>query len=447
MAFRRKFCGAPGVCLLFAGAVLCAGEPGSLESRLQSLQEENARLRRQVEAQQQAIDDIGRQLAELKAADARRADELRGLDRRVAEAAQPEVQPTAPAGPGRIILSGEAGLAFFSSDSEGAFPNAAFRVDDARIFVEAEVMRDVYAFAGLDLFTRETPDEAFHLNEFYVEFENFSRLWGRERQMTLRAGRIAIPFGEEYQKRGVMENPLITHSASDIWGIDEGVEVFGSAGGFDYVLAVQNGNHRLLNDYNEDKALVFRLGTSPAPGWRLSASAMRTGDLDPASDGFSEAWFGGGFFRALGQSATTHTYGARLFGLDASYTWDNGHAKAAAGQVRFDDDDSAADNSRRIRYWSLEAVQDFSSRLYAAARYSGIRAPRGYPVVGLGDFGDFFFRKPMTTDLWRLSLGLGYRFGPPLIWKVDYSFEGGTLTNGQSRNHEDLLSTEVGLRF
>lgn len=36
-----------------------------------------------------------------------------------------------------------------------------------------------------------------------------------------------------------MENPLISHSLSDLWGIDPGVELYGTVGDFNYVVAVQ----------------------------------------------------------------------------------------------------------------------------------------------------------------------------------------------------------------
>jgi hypothetical protein len=42
---------------------------------------------------------------------------------------------------------------------------------------------------------------------------------------------------------------------------------------------------------------------------------------------------------------------------------------------------------------------------------------------------------------------LGYQFGPPLVLKVEYSPEWGRSLSGQDRNNEDLLATEVGVKF
>ena len=53
----------------------------------------------------------------------------------------------------------------------------------------------------------------------------------------------------------------------------------------------------------------------------------------------------------------------------------------------------------------------------------------------------------LTTDLWRLSLGIGYRFSDRLIIKTEYSFEGGQQVNGDSRNEENFFGTEVAFKF
>jgi len=122
--------------------------------------------------------------------------------------------------------------------------------------------------------------------------------WGRSGWLNLRVGRFPIPFGEEYQRRNMLDNPLISHSVGDIWGIDEGVEVFGAVDRFSYVLAVQNGGHKTLRDFDADKAVVARVGYDPTAWLHLSVSAMRTGDLTVVGDAFSEVWIGNGFFRA-----------------------------------------------------------------------------------------------------------------------------------------------------
>jgi hypothetical protein len=44
-------------------------------------------------------------------------------------------------------------------------------------------------------------------------------------------------------------------------------------------------------------------------------------------------------------------------------------------------------------------------------------------------------------------VGFGYRFGPPLVLKLEYSWETGHLLNGITRNHEDFFGAQLGLKF
>ena len=124
--------------------------------------------------------------------------------------------------------------------------------------------------------------------------------------------------------------------------------------------------------------------------------------------------------------------------------WSGGRVAAALGQVQFDDSDPLVDNSRRLRYGYLEAMQSFTEQLYGAARFSAIDAPGGYPLAGQGNPGEFFYRPSLTEELRRLSLGFGYRFGPPLVLKLEYSWEWGRMLSGASRDQENFLGAEIG---
>ncbi|MBI4625282.1 MAG: hypothetical protein HY736_18935 [Verrucomicrobia bacterium] len=438
--------GVSGACVALALAQASAGaaEPSGLE--LRELVEQNRRLQEQVRAQQKTIDEMSARMAEVLKASERHDRELRSLQDR------PGVGPASTSLPvarrdQEVRISAEAGLAFFNTGREGQFPKAEFRVDDPVISVEAPVGKNVYLFAELKLLTRETNVENFQLGELYVDFEDVSAAWGRSGQLGFRAGRLNVPFGEEYQLRGPIANPLISRSLSDIWGVDEGVEIYGKIGPARYVVAVQNGGVSRLRDFNADKSVAARVGWEPAPWLHVSGSAMRTGELATVGDNLSELWFANAFFRALGPAASTGKYWVNLFEGDATARWKDGHVSAALGQARFDDSDTRADNSRRIRYGYLEMVQGMADRLYGAARYSEIRAPRGYPLAGWGQMGMFFFRPSLTEELRRFSLGLGYRFGPSLVLKTEYTWENGRMTNGARREREDFFGSEIGVKF
>jgi hypothetical protein len=344
-------------------------------------------------------------------------------------------------------VAAETGLAFFQTGSQGQFPKAEFRADDPVITLEAPVWKDVYFFSELKLLPRETNTENFQIGELYVDFEDVSAAWGRPGWLNFRAGRIGIPFGEEYLVRGPLANPLISHSLSDIWGVDEGAEIYGKLGGVHYVVAVQNGGISRLHDFNADKAIVGRVGWDPTAWLHLSGSAMRTGELATVADNLSELWFANGFFRALGPARTTGAFWASLFEGDATTRWKTGHVSASVGEARFSDRDTTADNSRRIRYGAVEVVQRVTNHLYGATRYSEIDAARGYPLAGWGNMGRYFFSPLLTQRLQRLSVGLGYRFADPLVLKFEYAFEGGQMIGGGKRNKEDFFGSEIGVKF
>src|SRR5207244_2545376 len=149
--------------------------------------------------------------------------------------------------------------------------------------------------------------------------------------------RFYIPFGEEYLVRNAIDNPLISHSLTDLWGPDLGVEFYGSLGRVRYVLAVQNGGVQTLRDFTSDKSVAARVGYDPSQWLHLSLSAMRTGALDTRGDYLSAIWFGNGYFRSLGSNTTR--FEADLVEADAQIRWSRGHLLGAGGYVHYDDND------------------------------------------------------------------------------------------------------------
>jgi hypothetical protein len=320
-------------------------------------------------------------------------------------------------------------------------------VDEARLFVEAPVWDNVYFFAELNLATRESTGVSLQLGELYLDFENVSRLWGQERLVSLRLGRLDVPFGEEYLFRDAIDNPLISHSLSDIWGINEGVELYGKLGKFSYVLAAQNGGIPDGLDNTADKSVVARLSFEPLKSLHFSVSAMRTGDLDVNNDGLSAIWFGNGFFRSIGSEGTT-LFHADLVEGDATFKLPHGHISAFGGYARYADNDPTHQNRRDVYYYSVEGVHNIFARAYAGVRFSQIFVNKGYPISGNGEMGEYFFSPgaPLTDNIWRLSLGLGYQWSQNLVTKAEYSFERAHIS-GAKRNQEDLFALEAAFKF
>ena len=416
-------------------AALAPAAEQNLPEEVRLLREQNALLQQQVQKQDKVLDTLQSKIQKLES----RADA-----QAVAEGENPAVASTGFS-VGNIHFSGEGGAAFFNTGADGFAPHSEFRVDEARIFIEAPVWESVYFYSDLDFATRESTGLSTQLGELYLDFEDVSQLWGKNGQLNVRAGRLQCPFGEEYQNRYALENPLISHSLSDFWGIDPGVELYGRLGKFSYVVAVQNGGGNGVQDFNGDKSVMGRLGYDPNANWHFSLSGLRTGNVSANNDSISSIWFANGWFRSIGSAATT-TFHADAVEADVTAHWKTGHISAFGGYVRYSDNDPAADNGRNIFYYSAEIEQDLPHHFYLATRFSQILVAGGYPLVGHGNFGEFFGGSP-ATSLWRASVGGGYRFSQRLALKVEYAMERGSGADGSRRSREDFIGTEAVFRF
>jgi hypothetical protein len=444
----RKYCAwALGVviCLGFLRASdIRANDETDLSEQIRQLRDQNGQLQQQLLQQERLIEDLSHRLSDIEGANQKRNQQIGALKQEVEQQPPLSVESTRPFSSGKVILSGEGGAAFFESGGEGQFPNAEFRVDEARLFLDAQVWDDTYFFTELDLITRENPNVDANVEELYIDFENVSRLWNQDRLLNVRVGRFNIPFGEEYQTRYAIDNPLIAHSLSDIWGVDEGVELYGDFSKFDYVVAVQNGGDN-LDDFDADKAVVGRLGYNPTKWLRVSASAMRTGNLNVQNDGDTALWFANATIDSVGSPTTTTTFHSELAEGDVQLRLPRAQIKAAGGYLHYDDNDTAANNNRDVYYYYVQGQYDATKKLYGAARFSQIIANGGFPLVGDGAYE--YYGDDLTRNLWRLTLGAGYRFSPNLVLKADYSFERGEESDGEKRDHEDLFATELAFRF
>ncbi|HEY9155419.1 MAG TPA: hypothetical protein VIM69_09825 [Opitutaceae bacterium] len=418
--------------LLLALALLssvAAAEP--TVTSLEQLQEQNRLLRSQLETQQHQIDELRDQMKQL----AERHDAASSNDSKSQENSS---------GDRRLILSGEVDMVFFSQGRDGQYRNDEFRVDDADFRFEAPLAHDIFFYAELQIAKREVADDNFHLGEMYLEYENISGALGApDRLVNLRFGRVNIPFGEEYQVRNSLEDPLVTHSVTDFWGTDEGIELYGEYGRASYAAALQNGSSKISRDFNADKALTLRIGYDITPRVRVSGSAMRTGKLSSLNEN-SELWIANGVFRNV-DGSTVHQ--ADLGEIDASYRWNGGHILGAIGRARYEDNSNLTGSTIHFRYYQIEAVQSITHDFYAALRFSSLSADgAGYPLPGIGNFVKYYLTALRTKDLQRMSIGAGYRFNPSLLLKAEYTFEDGELTTGASRDNH-LVSFESALGF
>jgi hypothetical protein len=443
MSVRRQiaqFAAFTMACFWFFVPALHAQDVDALKKEVDELRLQNLQLQKQLQQQQEMIDQLSRKFSELQKTNEAQASDVRELKAAAESPAPPSEKPKGFS-INNVVISGEGAAGFFETGRNGQFPHDTFRLDEARLFVDAPVWEDVFFYGEVDLMTREEFDAGVYLGELYLQWENLGSRWDLDQLINLRVGQFYTPFGEEYQNRFAIDNPLISHSLSDLWGLGAGLELYGGWKRLSYVAAVADGGYSTLSGGEADKSVAARIGYDPLSWLHFSVSGMRTGKLSVSQDQISAEWFGDGFFTSIGSAATT-TFQANLAEFDVQGKWKGGYLRAAGGYAGYDDNDPARDNHRDIYYYYVETLQHVTGKFYAAARWSQIRAPQGYLIVG-----DTPTYGLPTSDLWRLSLGLGYEFSPHLVLKAEYMLEQGELSTGGLRNHENMVAAEAAFKF
>ena len=137
---------------VFAGATLSRAGDTNLEQEVRELRAENSILKKQMQQQGGLLDSLAQKVGQLAAANS---------SREIAAGENPP-PPVNGLNFGKVNLSGEGGVAFFNTGSEGFAPHSEFRVDEARLFVEAPLWKEVYFYGDIDLATRENTDLRFY---------------------------------------------------------------------------------------------------------------------------------------------------------------------------------------------------------------------------------------------------------------------------------------------
>jgi len=163
------------------------------------------------------------------------------------------------------------------------------------------------------------------------------------------------------------------------------------------------------------------------------------------NDYWSALWFGNGWLQSIGGTGTTW-FKLNLAEGDVDITLSHGSLRVFGGYMHYTDDDPAGHNARDIYYYSIEGVADITHKFYTAVRFSQALARDGFPIPGEGNFDDYY-HDTLTSQLWRLSLGAGYRFSKRLVLKAEYAFEHGREANGDGRNSENFVGTQAAFQF
>jgi hypothetical protein len=381
----------------------------------------------------------------------------------------------------RVRIGGSASLAYQDGGDDSPFDQAGASVWDARLFVDADL--------GRDLALGEQPlvrDVGFSLEWDLVRLSEISRLPAGEVYADLRGvlaqdwlnlqvGRFHIPFGEAYRlySRGYANRPFVTNPIAAPWFWDEGVRIHGDFAeqSLGYVFAWSNGDSMFQQETDSDKALTLKLWAHPFDWLDLSVSGHRSGRIgSPSEDADSAIWFGETWFRGLGDGAgqpiwshgvivpdgDTELDDVTALGGDAIWRWGE-HVQGwlAYGGIQVDDHLLGA-NDRDLHYWIAELVLQGSwlarrlAPFYAALRASGLGTydrDEGYLLDVR--YGDSVGYNMHSLESW--SLGLGWRLNENLTLRAEYALIDIDLVRGapmrDAVRDADSLALELGVRF
>jgi hypothetical protein len=309
----------------------------------------------------------------------------------------------------RIRLSGSADLGYYGGQSGSLHEEDAFNVRDLRLFLDADLGREIRAGEHLLVrnvgFTFEwnlvrlgTVQTDQVVGELYTDFQGIAGSdW-----LNAQVGRFQIPVGESYLRysRGYAERPFVSNDFGPWWW-DEGVRAYGSSsfgesGRVGYVASVSDGDTPFNMETDSDKQFTLKLFVEPFRWLRLSASALRTGELGNHTNNASGAlWLGESWARAFGAGTTVANFqngvavadGPRklhetwLVGGDAIFDFeDKARLWLAYGRYQIDSNGGTF-YDRTLQYWIGELILD-GAWLGEGLRpfYAGVRA------TGLGTY-------------------------------------------------------------
>jgi hypothetical protein len=386
----------------------------------------------------------------------------------------------------RIRLSGSANAGYYDGGARSLFSEGPFQLWDARLFLDADLGRDVHL--GEVKLLRDV-GFAFEWNvvrlgalqhgfgntvgEAYVDLQGIAdQGW-----LNVQLGRFQIPVGEAYLRysRGYSSNPLITNPVGGPWWWDEGLRFYGSFvdGFLGYVASLTNGDTDFNGESDAAKQMSLKLWTEPAPWLHLSASALRSGGLgSPAVRANGALWLGETWATPVGSMSglPTFTRGVAVpdgpnrihdtifFGGDAIVHVEDAFRFWLSYGYYDIRADGAAIYDRELQEWIAELIVEgaLAARVlrpfYAAARASGLGtydSDRGY----LSDFREGGTIGYNARSLETYSFGLGWRITDWVTMRAEYQIREVDLVRGvpswlhDAAQADDMFGVELGARF
>ena len=359
----------------------------------------------------------------------------------------------------RIRISGSADVGFFGGQHDSIFGEAAFSIWDARLFIDADLGRDVMLggttiardigfFFELDTVRRGDLDN--NVGELYVDLQKvLDSSW-----LNVQLGRFQIPLGESYLRysQGQAKDPFISSTLGGPWWWDEGLRFYGSndAGTVGYVSSVSNAGTTFNDTDQDDQQYTVKLYSKPTDWLHVSGSYLKSGDIGTSSSpAFAALWQGNSFATTFGFLSPVPNFdhgvaipdGPPLLhdmafaGVDTVLNW-GGLARLWLAYGLTNVDSSGPDTyDRALQYWVSEVVlegglaSEFFEPFYLGFRADGFGTydkDKGY-LLDLDTSSSVGYNASSTE---AYSTVLGWRLTDHLTLRAQYSFQDLDLVRG-----------------
>lgn len=409
-----------GRCLIISLMVLCPcivfAEGNANQQPHQDELTELNRLRRQ-------IDDLRQRLEASDTIQVEDTVDLSGDEIASVPEAEPSATVFSKPWHQNLRVSGFGAFWLADSGSDGTRPDPGFVIKETTLFVEANAWDEISFFFEIQTNAVQGDNsQSVSTGEVYAHFRNVLRRWGDD-LLSVKVGRVDIPFGEEYLWQNAPDNPLISNSAAYPWLWDEGLVLYGKLRGIGWVASMMDGTLARSVEDDPAKAVSFKLHGTPWTPLSLSASVMKNGATSA-----SALILGGSLFQPVG------VWGESALGQSPSKMVDallyEGYAKVRAsrkldfefsyGRAFVNDEERAFD--RDLTWFMVQPRFHLRHDLWVVARYSEIGtydSNAGYHFGGefLAGGNEAFGYD--AKRLQRFSAGAGWRMNPRAAIKME----------------------------
>lgn len=343
----------------------------------------------------------------------------------------------------KLKLSGRWAAGFFDSQEQGTYPGGSFRAPEAKLRFDfkPDSINEITMRLNLN-------DAQFqNLDYFYIDSKDFIPCLKDSKTFTLssRIGRMKLDYGEETWSNNPVESALISNSASNVAGNDEGLQLFGKIiDKVKYAVSITNGNTATNGiDNNGAKAYAAKLAGNPIDELYLSASFYNSQKMKGATNEISIAGLQApptnatNWDRVMWEADARYDFKKGKKPLDPpAYTDSKAYIRLAYGQFRdsVTATNRAAVNDRNGDYGFAESLCNVTDKVYTAYRYS---------IIDLDSQTVHSLNGVNASKQQRHSLGLGYRWSEKTLLKGEYSWN--EEDAGDPRN--DQVSAVVSSSF